>query len=388
MDALSIEPPITLLYGEVSKFVKIFTELTMLKIDVHAHILPQTWDSLKDKYGYGGFIQLHHHQKGRAKMMRDDGTFFREIEENCWNPTVILQDMDAHNVDVMVLCTVPVLFKYWAKPEHTLDWHVFLNNHLAEVQTMHPQRLVGLGTIPMQDTDLAIKELERCVKDCGFPGIQIGSNINGKNLDHPDFFPIYQAAQDLGACIMVHPWEMAGANRMKPYFMEWLVGMPAETTLSICSMIFGGVFDRFPRLRVLFAHAGGSFPFTVGRISHGWHARPDLCNVHHINDPRYYVDKFWVDGITHDDDALRFLLQVMPSHKVAYGTDYPFPLGDLEHGKFIEEMKDLDVLTKEDLFHRSALGFLGLPEQRFLRRKPNTAEDFVVAQIMKNSSLN
>ena len=329
-----------------------------MKIDIHAHILPETWPSLKDKYGYGGFIELDHYKPGSAKMMRDDGFFFREIQENCWNPEVILQDMDKHNVDYMTLCTVPVLFNYWIQPEHALDWSRFLNDHLAEVCRKYP-RFIGLGTVPMQDIPLAIKEMERCKTELNMPGLQIGSNINGMNLDDESLHPFYEAAEDLGIALMIHPWEMAGANRMKKYFQEWLVGMPAETTLAITSMIFGGIFDAYPKLRVLFAHAGGSFPFTMGRISHGWHARPDLCDVHTIKDPKEYVGKFWVDGITHDDASFKFLLSVIGADKICYGTDYPFPLGDLEHGAFLENM-NIDAAIKEQVFHTSALEFLGI----------------------------
>lgn len=294
-------------------------------------------------------------------MMRDNGQFFREIQENCWSPEAILVDMDKHNVDMMVLCTVPVLFNYWAKPEDGLDWSMFLNDHLAGVQAKYPDRFIGLGTVPMQDINLAIKEMERCKKVLGLPGLEIGSHILDKNLDDKYFFPFYEAAQDLGVSLFVHPWDMMGQEKMPKYFLPWLVGMPAETSLAICSMIFGGVFDAFPKLKVMFAHGGGSFPFTVGRVAHGYDCRPDLCNINEIKNPRDYVGKFWVDGITHDQDALRFLINLFGADKIAYGTDYPFPLGDLEHGKFIEEMNDLDPKVKNQLFSDTALEFLGLP---------------------------
>lgn len=330
-----------------------------MKIDIHAHILPASWPNLKEKYGYGGFIYMDHYKNGAAKMMKDDGTFFREVQQNCWDPEAILVDMDQHGVDKMVLCTVPVLFNYWAKPEHTLDWSQFLNDHLVEVQSNYNNRFIGLGTLPMQDIGLAIQELQRC-KDIGLPGVEIGSHIENKNLDDPSFFPLWEAAQDLGMAIFVHPWDMMGQEKMTKYFLPWLVGMPAETSLAICSMIFGGVFDKFPKLRVMFAHGGGSFPFTVGRVSHGWHCRPDLCDVNQIQDPRNYIGKFWIDGITHDEDALKYLIHMFGAEKIAYGTDYPFPLGDLEHGKFIHEMKDLSLQSKEQLFSKTAIDFLGL----------------------------
>jgi aminocarboxymuconate-semialdehyde decarboxylase len=342
----------------------------MLKIDCHAHILPESWPSLQEKYGYGGWITLDHHRPGFARMMRDDGTFFREIEQNCWDPAAVLADMDAHNVDTMVLCTVPVLFSYWAKPNDALDWAGYLNDHLAGVVRNAPRRFIGLGTLPMQDVDLAIQELRRCKVELGFPGVQIGTNINGRNLDDPELRPFWSAAQELGMAIFVHPWDMLGSDRTSRYFLQWLVGMPAETTLAIASMIFGGVFDAFPTLRVMFAHAGGTFPFTIGRLSHGYHARPDLCNVHGVQDPSAYAGRFWVDGITHHDDALRFLIEMVGSDRVAYGTDYPFPLGDLEHGAFIEAMTDMDAHVKERLFSRNVLDFLNLRAEDYERPLP------------------
>lgn len=329
-----------------------------MKIDAHAHILPKTWPSLKDKYGYGGFIWLDHHKQGAARMMRDDGKFFREIKENCWDPETILKDMNAHGVDAMVLCTVPVLFNYWAKPEHTLDWSMFLNDHLAEIQNTYPHRFIGLGTLPMQDMEYAVRELERC-KTIGLMGVEIGSHIEDKNLDDPFFYPFYEACERLDMPVFVHPWDMMGQEKMPKYFLPWLVGMPAETSLAICSMIFGGIFDKFPKLRVMFAHGGGSFPFTIGRVSHGWQCRPDLCDVNKIEDPRNYVGRFWVDGITHDLDALKFLIETMGIDKIAYGTDYPFPLGDLEHGKFIEE-SDLSEEVKARLLSGTITEFLHL----------------------------
>lgn len=338
-----------------------------MKIDCHAHILPESWPSLKEKFGYGGFITLDHHKTGSARMMRDDGVFFREIDENCWNPDAILHDMDVHGVDVMVLCTVPVLFSYWAQPEHTLEWSRFLNDHLAGVVKAHPTRFIGLGTLPMQDVPLACQELRRVINELEMPGVEIGSNINGMNLDDSSLDPFWAEAERLGAAIFVHPWEMMGSDRTQRYFQQWLVGMPAETTLAASSMIFGGVFDRFPNLRVMFSHAGGSLPFTIGRISHGYHARPDLCNINNVQDPRSYIGKFWVDGITHDADAFRFLVNLMGADKVAYGTDYPFPLGDLEHGRFIENMNDLDDNIKEFIFSKSVCDFLGIDVRKFQR---------------------
>lgn len=333
----------------------------MRKIDVHAHILPENIPNLKEKYGYGDdFIYLDHYQPGKANMMKADGTFFRAIDEMCWNPEAIIRHMDKYGVEMMALSIVPVLFYYWAKPEHTLEWCMFINNFLSKIQHDYNGRFVGLGTLPMQETKLAVEELIRCKKELNLPGVEIGTNILDYNLDEERFYPFYETAEKLDMCIFVHPWDMMGQDKMKKYWLPWLVGMPAETSRAICSMIFGGIFDKFPKLRVLFAHGGGCFPHTIGRISHGYHARPDLCNINKVTDPITYTKKFYIDSLVHNKEAFLYNLKLFGAEKIALGSDFPFPLGDLEHGKFIEIMNEIDNKTKEQILYKSALEWLGI----------------------------
>src|SRR5438477_8047731 len=252
------------------------------------------------------------------------------------------------------------MFSYWAKPKHTLDLARLLNDHLAEAAARHPRRFVALGTLPMQAPDLAIRELERCVQELGFPGVEIGSHVNGWNLDQPELFPVFEAAERLGAAVFVHPWDMLGRERMQRYWLPWLVGMPAETSLAICSVLFGGVLERLPRLRICFAHGGGAFPGTFGRIEHGFRCRPDLCAVANDKSPASYLGKFYVDSLVHDAPALRLLLERVGPERIALGSDYPFPLGEAEPGKLIESLPDLPDKVKRRLLAGTALEFLGL----------------------------
>jgi aminocarboxymuconate-semialdehyde decarboxylase len=335
----------------------------MLKIDMHTHILPKTMPNWTKKFGYGKFIHLESNTDGSANMMQG-GAFFRRIVENCWDESLRIKEYEQFNTQVQVVCTIPVMFSYWANPKDCAELSRFLNDHIAELVQQYPKHYIGLGTIPMQDTEEAIKELER-IKAIGLVGIQIGSNINDNNLSEDEFFPIFEACSRLGLAVMIHPWQMMGFDSMKKYWLPWLVGMPAETSRAACSMIFGGVLERLPKLRVCFSHAGGSFLPTLGRIEHGFNCRPDLVAIDNPVNPREYVGKFWVDSITHDIDALKYILNMQGSKRVCLGSDYPFPLGDLEIGKFIEE-SDLSKTQIEDIFCNATLEWLGLEISPFL----------------------
>jgi aminocarboxymuconate-semialdehyde decarboxylase len=338
----------------------------LLKIDVHTHILPEKLPDFRKVPGGERFVQLQHHAPGRARMLVN-GSVFREIEGNSWDAGTRLAECDAAGVDVQVLSTVPVMFSYWAEPSVALDLARHLNDHIAGVVAAHPARFAGLGTIPMQSPELAIRELERCVRELGLAGVQIGSNVNGANLDSPELFPIFEAAASFGAAVFVHPWEMAGRDRMTRYWLPWLVGMPAETSLAICSLIFGGVLERLPALRIAFAHGGGAFPATIGRIVHGFEVRPDLCAVSNDVSPREYLKRIYLDSLVHDPLMLRYLLDQMGPDRIALGSDYPFPLGEAHPGELIDSC-GFPGETRARLLHGTALEWLGLPAGRFAAR--------------------
>lgn len=330
-----------------------------MKVDLHTHMLPERWPDLAERFGYGQWPSLQHTGAGCGQMFVGE-RHFRDIDHRCWAAAPRLADCERHAVDLQVLSTVPVMFCYWAKARDTLELARILNDHLADVVRDNPGRFVALGTVPMQDGDLAAAELERCVRDLGMPGVQIGSHVNSQNLDDERFFPFFERAAELGAAVFVHPWDMLGGERLGRYFMPWLVGMPTETAVAICSLVFGGVLDRLPDLRVAFAHGGGSFPMSIGRIDQGWKARPDLCARHIAAPPSSYLRRLYVDSLVHDAEVLRYLIRLFGADRVALGTDYPFPLGEDSPGRLIESMDDLDGDTRGLLLGGTALEFLGL----------------------------
>ncbi len=340
----------------------------LLKIDLHTHILPRTWPDLKAKYGYGGFVQLEHDKESGSANMTVDGKFFRAVERNVYDAETRLSECERDGVDVQVLSTVPIMFSYWAQPKDGLDLAKYLNDNLAATVAENPTRFVGLGTLPMQAPELAVGELRRCMQDLGLKGVQIGTHIDmpdGKrvNLSDASFNELWAEAERLGAAVFVHPWDMMGKERMEKYWLPWLVGMPAETSLAICSFIFGGVFERYPKLKVAFAHCGGSFPGTIGRIEHGHKCRPDLCAIDNPKNPRDYCGHFWVDSLIHDPKMFEFVVDLLGVDKIILGTDYPFPLGDVYPfsvpGSIISDSKFSDE-AKRKMLGLNACEFLGL----------------------------
>ncbi len=330
-----------------------------MKIDIHTHIMPEKMPNWTKKFGYGEFIHLEE-RNCKACMMKGDKVF-REVDKNTFDAITRKQECNSSGVTTQVLSTIPVLFNYWAQPQDALETSRFLNDHIAETVADHKDCFIGLGTVPLQDTDLAIKEMERCVKELHMPGLEIGTNINGKNLSEPELLPFFEAAEKMGCSLFIHPWEMMGEKETQKYWLPWLVGMPAETTRAICSMIFSGIFEKFPKLRIAFAHGGGSFAYTIGRIEHGFNVRPDLVQIDNQINPRTYLGNFWVDSLVHDIHAFQFLMDMVGEDKICLGSDYPFPLGEHVPGELIESLKLANEI-EEKLLYKNALQWLGIKD--------------------------
>ncbi len=325
-------------------------------VDIHTHILPRHLPDFRERFGYGDFLTMV--PDGEGATLYQGGEEFRRIDARSYDLAARLEACDEAGVDVQVLSTIPVMFSYWAQPADGAQVAAFLNDDLAATVSAHPDRFVGLGTLPLQDTELALKELDRCCRQLGLAGVMIGTHVLDKNLNSPDLFPVFEAAADLGAAVFVHPWDMMGMEDMVDYWLPWLVGMPAETSRAVCSMIFGGVFERLPRLRVAFAHGGGSFPGTIDRIQHGFEVRPDLCAVDNDLPPRAYLGRFWVDSIVHNPRQLWYIASLFGNNRVCLGTDFPFPLGELIPGRTIRDA-DLDPVDELRMLGGNAMEWLG-----------------------------
>lgn len=337
----------------------------MFKIDIHTHIIPSNLNQITANFSDPRFLKINFGDNNNA-ILEKDNKLFREVSCNCWDHKIRIKECKELEVNIQVLSTMPALFSYWAKLDECLLLSKFLNDHISQVCSSNPNSFLGLGTIPMQNTDVAISEIDRCINDLNLAGIVIGSNINDHNLSDIQFSPIFEYLEKINCPIFIHPWEMMGHNKMKKYWLPWLVGMPAETSRAVCSIIFGGILEKYPKLKIAFAHGGGSFPFTIGRIDHGFKMRPDLCATDNMYIPSSYLKSFYVDSLVHDEMALKFLIEKMGVNQIALGSDYPFPLGEKSPGKLINSLKLSDSI-KQRLFSGTAIEWLGLNESKYIK---------------------
>lgn len=355
----------------------------MRTIDIHNHFFPREWPDLAKRFGTPDWPWIKHTEPGLADVMLGD-RFFRRITSACWDPEVRLADMDRDGVDLQVISATPVLFAYSRSPEHALDCAQIFNDAALEFCSRGKNRLKTLCQVPLQDIDASCKELDRCMK-AGHMGVQIGNHVGEKNLDDPGIVTFLYRCAEVGAAVLVHPWEMLGQARMPKYMTPWTVGMPAETQLGIVALILSGAFDKLPRtLRICFAHGGGSFAYLLGRLENAWKHHP-VAHGNCEKPPSQYLDRFWVDSAVFDQRALEFLVSTMGAERVMLGSDYPFPLGEERVGALIRESR-LPQPTRERLLGENAERFLNLPSEA-PSRESTTAVQSAGEQLSYSSYL-
>jgi aminocarboxymuconate-semialdehyde decarboxylase len=230
---------------------------------------------------------------------------------------------------VQVLSATPQTYLYGLEPARAVVTSIIQNDQIAKHVKAHPTRFAGIGTLPMQAPDKAADELRRIVTKLGLKGTMFASNIMGKNLDDPSFAPVWATAEEIGAFLFIHPNNVAGADRMKSYYLNNLIGNPVDTTIAAACLIFGGVMDRHPKLKICLAHGGGFTPYQAARWEHGWAVRPEpKKNV--PKQPQNIAQRFYYDTILHSAKVLEFMLGHVGEDRVLLGSDYPYDMGMLD----------------------------------------------------------
>jgi aminocarboxymuconate-semialdehyde decarboxylase len=321
-------------------------------VDIHTHIVP------KDGPRLDGMPWVRVDSERDAMIMVGEAEF-RRITAQCWDSFVRLTDMASDGVDLQVVSPTPVFFGYDKPAAEALKIAEIFNDLTLAMTEGAPDRLVPFCQVPLQDPDLACQELDRCRAN-GHAGVEIGNHVGDRDLDDAGIVHFLQHCASTGTPVFVHPWDMPDGPRLARWMAQWLVGMPAETHLSILALILGGVFDRVPSsLRIAFAHGGGSFPFWLGRADNAWHQRNDVVKGSSLNPPSHYIDRFFVDSVVFDPAALRLLVDVMGEDRVLLGSDYPYPLGERPVGEVVRKAGFLTPDQREKLLGGNAFRFLG-----------------------------
>jgi aminocarboxymuconate-semialdehyde decarboxylase len=331
------------------------------RIDMHSHFFPPISREEAARLDEQRAPWLAVGADGETGMIMTGDRAFRPVTRPLWDPARRIEEMDMLGIDVQLMCATPVLFGYTYPAPIVVDWAQRLNDRALELCSFAPGRLKALAQVPLQDIELACAEASRA-RAAGHHGVQIGNHVGPKDLDDETLvqFLIHCANENIP--VLVHPWDMMTDGRMKKWMLPWLVAMPAETQLSILSLILSGAFERIPRsLRLCFAHGGGSFAFLLGRVDNAWRER-DIVRENCPHLPSSYVDRFSVDSAVFDEGALRLLVDVMGPNRVMLGSDYPFPLGEQEVGRLVSDHIGLGERAKHRLLSENAREFFNLPE--------------------------
>jgi aminocarboxymuconate-semialdehyde decarboxylase len=325
-----------------------------LVVDIHCHLGIPAADALVREQCPGPPPVIA--QFSNPKTNAVNGRQFAQIGRALNGVGQRLEDMDRLGIDVQALSPSPGQYYYHTDPETGRAAARLINDGIAEAVGGHPDRFVGMGTVPLQHVEMAIAEMRRCVADLDLRGIEINANVNGADFDAEALRPFWAAAEELGILLFIHPLGFTHAERMRDYYFNNLIGNPLESTLAIGHLIFGGVLDRFPGLRICVAHGGGYIPGYWGRMDHGWRARED-CSESCRHEPSSYLRKLWLDTLVFDPDQLDSLVRTHGADKLCLGSDYPFDMAEPDPVGFHAR---LDDAAKARILGRNAADLLGL----------------------------
>jgi aminocarboxymuconate-semialdehyde decarboxylase len=292
------------------------------------------------------------------RQMQERGGKLSGVEER-------LKDMDRMGIDMQAVSPSPGQYYYWAEPGLGRDLSRAQNNRIAEIVAMHPERFIGLGTVPLQDAKMATAELVRCVNKLGMRGVEINTNVNGVDLAdrHLGLDRFFAKAQELDVVLFIHPLGFDHGERMVDHYFNNVIGNPLESTLAISHLIFGGVLDRYPGLKFCVAHAGGYLPHYPARMDHAWKARAD-ARVVVKKKPSSYLKKFYFDTLTFDTTLLDSMIERYGARHVLLGTDYPYDMGDDDPVRLVQSVARLSTAEQEAIMGGNAARLLKIKARR------------------------
>ncbi|MGH8873876.1 MAG: amidohydrolase family protein [Acidimicrobiia bacterium] len=335
------------------------TGATPSTIDIHCHVMNPACEELVqghfsprlEPFVYYGGPESNDHNRHH----------FGDIVPKLTRPEERLRDMDQMGIDVQAISVAPPQYFYWTDPGLGARLAGMINERLAEIVAGHPDRFVGLGTLPMQDVDRALRELERVRGELGFAGIEICTNVNGLDFDDARFEPFFEACRELDVLIVVHPNGFTHGERLTDYYLINVMGMPLDSAVFLSRLVFGGVLERFPDLKICVVHGGGYLPFYSARMDHAYRVRPE-CRKHISSPPSSYLAKLHWDTMVFDPDSLAYLIGRWGSERVLLGTDYPYDMGETDPVGLIGRVPSLTDEERALVLGGNAARLLGMAD--------------------------
>lgn len=328
----------------------------MRAIDIHTHIVPEKFPAYT---GVGRNVPWPSMAPAHAchAHVMIEGKVYRTVHQSCWLSEDRIRNMDKGEIGVQCLSPMPELLSYWLPSADAQLLIRYLNDEIAKMVSRHPARFIGLGAVPLQDIDLALRELEYVVRELKFPGVEVASHVNGVSIGDARFEPFFAAVEKMGVAVFVHALRPAGQDRIVGGIAEQVICFPGDIGLAAASMITGGIAERHPDLRIAFSHGGGVFSFLVPRMNRAWEVTPKFREAV-PQSPGVYARRFYYDSIVFDPAALRHIIASFGASQVVVGSDYPFALGDPDPMGTIGRA-GIDAATVRAIAHENAGRFLG-----------------------------
>lgn len=326
------------------------------RIDVHNHVIPREMLEAiaRDPARYQMAIKA---VDGRRRIVREGGHTFPVFEEFS-SAEAKIASMDRRGLDIAYISPAPMVFFYWLDAGTALEASRIINDGIANMAAAFPDRLRGMGTLPLQDPDAAIAELERIVKDLDFRAIELGTSIEQEQLADPRFRPVLRRAQELKVFVFAHPYAFSGECGLEKYYLRNLIGNPLQSTIMVANLMFSGALDELKQLKICLAHGGGFVPYQIGRFVHGHQCRKETRELTKTS-PYKFLRRFYYDTITHDPRALRYLIDLVGADRVTIGTDAPFDMGDEAPIDTVRAVKGLTAAEREQICSRTATALAG-----------------------------
>ena len=331
-----------------------------LAVDLHCHVQTPAADQLAKQTRMPARDPVVQHGSQRTAERQ------KQLQGEIWQKLTSIEqrlaDMDKMGIDVQAISSSPSQYYYRLEPDLGRQTSRLVNERLAQIVASHPDRFVALGTVPMQEPKLAVAELEYCMKKLGFRGLEIGTNVRGAELSDPRFDPLWKKAEALGAVIFLHPSGFTDTSRLKEHFLTNVIGNPLDTTYALSHIVFGGVLERYPKLKFIAAHGGGYLGHYPARMDHAYRVRPE-CHDHIKHPPSYYMKKIYFDTMVFGHTQLEHLVNLWGANHVVIGTDYPYDMGYYKPVDFVNGAR-LSRAQKDAIIGGNGAKLLGLKPKK------------------------